>query len=327
MQMQDARDFYGVPASPRPRSSASQARESGSPPAGADRDHISPSVAAAAAERRPRHAARRRLQLDADADGRGNITSAVPSSQEGSSGQLMWHGAMPPALRTAHANLGCGIPMGSPLRPAEHAADTSPFASAARKQLPDGLRHRSGARAAERQRTAAQGYNGGQILLTGSEALLPSLYPGDTSTATAQVSASASVQDVTTNSNAAPSAPAAAALTGSGIAGGSDTSRRPAAQSWHLLDSSSGSVHAGVGGAETPLDRSVFLDAGSVGAESPGSSDAEGPTGEFAGTPWKTIDALVPRSERLADNHARHASIVQRALTLCGHRRLAAAAE
>ena len=137
----------------------------------------------------------------------------------------------------------------------------------------------------EGQRAAAAGYVNVRRHSTSSEALLSSSYTGDTSTAGAQVSDSANMQDATRGSGAAPSVPAAVTLTDSGIAGGSDPSRPHAAPSWQLLDSCSDSAHPAVGGAQTPLGRSVFQDAGSLGAESPGSSDAEGPTGIHAAFP------------------------------------------
>ena len=282
-QMRDAREFYDVPASPRPRSAASPARESESPPRSAGRDQIGPSMAAAATERRPRHAARRRLQLDTDANGRRTVTAAVSSSRngpgDGNGGQLPWHGAVPPTLRTTSAATGRMAVVGSPLQPADHAGEARQSPSAARKQLSDTMRQRAGARAADGHRFSVDGYDGGQVLCSGSEGLLPRSYPGNPRTARAQASASTSLQDVMSDSTAATSAPTAVTPTTGGLAGGSDPGRPSEAQSRQLLDSPCVGAHQDAGGSPAALDRNVFHDAGSVGAESPGSSDAEGPTG------------------------------------------------
>ena len=273
MQMRDAREFYGVSTSPRYISAKAQTSEPVVLSADVSHEQCGPNPAAVLADRRPRHPARRRLHLGADATGFGGPTAEAVSSRDSNGGQIVGSETVLPMGFLAPDGL--RLVAGSAAKPADHTAGTSQPAAAIRPQMPTMLRRRTGVPDADDSPGARQ-IVGGQ-----TEALLPSP-TADGILGSGLGSDNDSLQGVSANSGAAPSSWTAASLSTGGPGSGllhPDAARSTLQLPNGFVDGSHPSL--GPTGAQTltPLDVNLFEDVGGVGAESPGSSDAEGPSG------------------------------------------------
>ena len=270
LQMREAREFYSVPSSPRPWSGKARPLGFNASSADADRELCGPGTHATA-EERPRHAARRRLQLDANVNGIREQAAGTASSREGTGARAAHHGVTAPTFSSTSAADGHRAAAGSAVLAKDLAASTRQPASAAPEKMPTMLRRRTGVPVAAMRMEPANGFDGGQAVSSDHKALILSPTAGTARSGSGQAPGTTMLQHAPATKG--PPSTCVDAILGTASAASPLPLQLP-------VSFADGAAEPSGLRSWTPLDRNAFLDAGSAGADSPGSSDAEGPIGD-----------------------------------------------